>query len=504
MFLLMVEQLELVSEKEIANYCSEKSVLVSQQAIGLLAEQKDYRKIVDELISENVFVLNEGNLREKILKKKASLFEPTNVVVRGFSFRPLASETEAHSRVLQELDTSAPNRGSGKVTDFLEMFRDKFEFLSELLKKRANLEAKPIQRLLRTTKNNEITVCGIVSKKWVSKKGHAVIELEDTESRCLALFMKNDRPSFELSQKVCLDDVVAVKGKKISDDMLVCTEVHWPDLPIGPPRTSERDLNLLATSDIHVGSKLFLEKEFQAFLSWLSGKTQDDHEREEIGKIKYLLICGDNVDGIGVYPDQYDELEIKDIFEQYDVLCDYLKQIPEYIETFVIPGQHDAVRRADPQPGVPKKFLKGIEGYKNIHFVGSPSWIEIEGLKAMLYHGASLHDLYATYPGLDYAKPEEGMAILLKRRDLMVSYGAKQPYVPEKKDLMVIRHEPDFYFGGDMHRNGYLQYRGCSVINAGTWQARTEFQVQQGHIPTPGIGVQVSLNTRKISEKRFV
>src|SRR3989344_2911278 len=160
MFLLMVEQLELVSGKEIANYCSEKSVLVSQQAIGLLAEQKDYRKIVDELISENVFVLNEGNLREKILKKKASLFEPTNVVVRGFSFRPLASETEAHSRVLQELDMSGQNRGNGKVTDFLEMFRDKFEFLSELLKKRQNLEAKPISRLLRTTKNNDITVCG--------------------------------------------------------------------------------------------------------------------------------------------------------------------------------------------------------------------------------------------------------------------------------------------------------------------------------------------------------
>ncbi len=68
---------------------------------------------------------------------------------------------------------------------------------------------------------------------------------------------------------------------------------------------------------------------------------------------------------------------------------------------------------------------------------------------------------------------------------------------------MVVREEPDFYFGGDMHRNGYMQYRGCSVINAGAFQGRTAFQVQQGFIPTPAIAVQVNLLTRKISEKHF-
>ena len=40
------------------------------------------------------------------------------------------------------------------------------------------------------------------------------------------------------------------------------------------------------------------------------------------------------------------------------------------------PGQHDAVRRADPQPAVGKEYTKDLLGYKNIHFIGSPSWFE--------------------------------------------------------------------------------------------------------------------------------
>ena len=121
----------------------------------------------------------------------------------------------------------------------------------------------------------------------------------------------------------------------------------------------------------------------------------------------------------------------------------------------------------------------------------------------MVYHGASLHDLYSSVNYLSASKPQEAMAELLKRRDLMVSYGMKQPYVPEKKDFMLIREEPDFYFGGDMHHNGYMQYRGCTIINSGTWQDRTDFQIQQGHVPTPGIAVEVDLKTRNLRETHF-
>lgn len=495
-------QASVLIEKEVVEYCNEKSVIVESKAAELLSSQKDFKKIVDGLLEENIFIFSESIVRKKLLEKSFGIEQIQRVIVKDKSFSPLALETEPRYRVISGLE-SEKNLRTGKIEDFLGMFREKFEFLSSVLKKRTNLEIKPISRVSRTTKNTEITVCGMVSKKWVSKNGHAVVELEDLEGKCIALFLQSDKAMFETSRKIIPDDVVAVKGKKLGDEMIVASEVHWPDLPLKQPRLGERDLNIVAISDIHAGSKLFLEKEFTKFINWINGNNPDEKEREEAGKAKYLVISGDNVDGIGVYPDQYDELAIRDIFEQYEVFCDFLKQIPEHIEVFIIPGQHDAVRRADPQPPIGKDFVKSVKDYKNIHFLGSPSWVEIEGLKTMMYHGASIHDIVSLVPGLDYTKPQELMSLLLKRRDLMCSYGLKQPYVFENENSLLVRDEPDIYFGGDIHHNGYMQYRACTIINSGTWQSKTEFQAQQGFTPTPGIAVQLNLATRKISEKRF-
>ncbi len=427
----MFEETLTEKDKEVIVYCGEKNVLVSSQAAKEIATQPDFKKFVDELIEEeNLFVISEKIVHDKVLKKESKLGQTQVVIVKNATFRANASEVDANYRILLDFDPNDKNRSSGKVKDFLELFRDKFEFLSGVLKKRTNLEVQPISRLSRTTNNNDITLCGMVSKKWVSKNGHPVVELEDFEGKVLCLFLKNDKQMFDTSKQIMLDDVIAVKGKKISNDMIISSQVHWPDLPMAGPKAGLRDLNLIAASDVHVGSKLFLEREFSNFISWINGNTSSPKEKEEVGKIKYLVLCGDNVDGIGVYPDQFDELAIKDIFEQYDVFCDYLLQIPEYIEVFIIPGQHDAVRRADPQPSIPRQFVKKVSGCKNIHFLGSPSWIEVEGLKAMMYHGASLHDIYASIPGYDYHKPEQVMSILLKRRDVMAPYGLSQPYLP--------------------------------------------------------------------------
>ena len=43
----------------------------------------------------------------------------------------------------------------------------------------------------------------------------------------------------------------------------------------------------------------------------------------------------------------WDNLAIKDIYKQYDKFTELIRQVPEYIEVFICPGQHDAVRRAD-------------------------------------------------------------------------------------------------------------------------------------------------------------
>ena len=66
-------------------------------------------------------------------------------------------------------------------------------------------------------------------------------------------------------------------------------------------------------SDVHVGSKTFLGPEWNRMMEWL--KT----DAVELG-MNYLLIPGDVVDGIGIYPDQEKELDVDDIYQQYHVL----------------------------------------------------------------------------------------------------------------------------------------------------------------------------------------
>ncbi len=499
----MEKTVSMQSEEEIIGFANSNNLLIEQAAVLALSKKKDFREILLDLASKEIFFVTEKNLHDYLVKKETKLGDLKPVFVKPKSDSPLASEIDSDFRVMEEFDVTNQSFSEGKIKDFLGYFRDKFGFLSSVIKKRPGLDIKEISRLRQTSNNNEIMVIGMISKKWISKNGHLIYELEDLEATCIVVFSKKEPALFEAAERAVLDNVVCVKGKKIGDEMIIASEMFFPDLPNRTIREPNRDLKILSISDIHVGSKLFLEKEFNHFLEWINGKAAMDAEKERIGKIKYMVISGDNVDGIGVYPDQFDELGIKDIFLQYDALGELLKQIPEYIEIFICPGQHDAVRRADPQPAVGKEFTKSMAGCKNIHFVGSPSWIEIEGLKCLLYHGASIHDLTSSVNFLRSDKPEEGMLELLKRRDLMASYGSKQPYVPEKKDFMLIREEPDFYFGGDMHHNGYTQYRGCTIINSGTWQARTAFQIQLGHIPTPGIAVETDLRTRKITENHF-
>ncbi|MDP2974167.1 MAG: DNA-directed DNA polymerase II small subunit [Candidatus Diapherotrites archaeon] len=491
-------------EKEIAEYAGSKEALIDEKAIELLSERPDFREIIDALLSEGTFIIDRKAVEKKILKQKTGIAAEEKVVVEKSRFKPHAKEITANFKIMPELDITGQSKTYGTAKDFLHYFQRKFELLSEMLKKRHTLSPKPLNRLKAVPKGSAVDVIGMVFKKWVTKNGHVALQLEDLEAKCIALVMKNELALTAAVEHIIVDDVIALKAVKWQEGMLIIKEIIRPDLPVRENRKAEQNVSIASISDMHVGSKLFLEKPFQNFLEWLNGRTENKKEQEKVSKIKYLIVTGDNVDGCGVYPSQFNELNIKDIYQQYKEFSKFISQVPEYIEVFIIPGQHDAVRWADPQPAIPKEFAPELHALPNVHFLGSPSWISIEGMLTMLYHGGALHELIASLSFLNSEHPEEAMIEVLKRRDLMTGYGHKQPYVPEKEDLLVIREEPDLIYIGDMHHNAYGNYRGTTIINSGTWQARTSYQVKLGHIPTPCIAPVLNLATGKITENHFM
>ena len=489
--------------KEILRYAGEKQAMLDEKALALLEGRDNFREIIDQLLEENTFIINEEAVQKKLFKTKLGAVEERPVSVKGIGFKALAKEHEGRLRVISKMEVTGQSKSEGKTKDFLTYFRKKFELLSGILKRRQDLSPRPISRLKIIPKGKKVDVIGMVFKKWTTKNGHVALKMEDLEGQCIALIMKNDEDIVSQAEHIMVDGVIAIKAVKWNEDMVIVKEIHWPDMPIRPQKRPDTELMIASTSDFHTGSRFFMEREFNSFLNWINGRHVSEKEREKVGRIKYLVITGDNVDGVGIYPNQLKELVIKDIYKQYDEFSRLVMQIPDYIEIVICPGQHDAVRWADPQPAVPKEFVKELSERGNIHFVGSPGRVEIEGLNIMLYHGGALHDLIGSVSFLKSENPAQAMVEVLKKRDIMSTYGMKQPYVPEREDFLVVKDEPDLVYIGDMHHNAYEKYRGTTVINSGTWQARTDYQVKLGHVPTPGIVPLYEIKTGKISENRF-
>ena len=488
-------------QKEIIEYCNSHNQFIDKQSLELLEKEEHWKEIINQIKEQ---VVAAEKVREKLLKHESKLGKvEEQIIIKKSSFKALAKDVESDYKILEQYDVTGQSFSEGKVGDFLKYFTDKYETLKALMNGRQGFSPKTFDKIKGIQKYGEIDLVGMVVKKWVSKNGNTTIELDSPEGRCIAIVSKDDLKTNDESKKILIDDVIGVHGKKFADEVIIIKNFVWPDLIQRQPKTSERDLSVCLISDIHVGSRLFMEKEFSRFLDWINGNVTSEKEKERVGKIKYLIVAGDNVDGVGIYPAQYDELAIKDIYGQYEKLSELLKQIPDYIEIFMIPGQHDAVRRADPQPAIEREYLGDIFYNENFHSLGSPSWIEFEGLKGVIYHGASHHDMYAAMPGLDPKEPQKAMMELLRRRDLSTGFGLNQPYVPESRAFMVIRVEPDFYFAGDMHHKGYAMYRGCLCVNAGCWQLQTDYQIREGHIPTPGLAIDINLKTKKLTENNF-
>jgi DNA polymerase II small subunit len=339
----------------------------------------------------------------------------------------------------------------------------------------------------------------MIASKRESKKGYKFLEVEDATGE-LTVMVGNDNTKMQLLyNQLLLDEVVGISGR-FSNDMFIANDIFQPDLPLDyRANTSEEPAHVAFLSDVHVGSYLFLEKEFNRFIDCLN---LEGTNPELFSKVKYVLIAGDLVDGIGIYPNQEKELSIPDIYKQYDFLASLLERIPEYIEVVVAMGNHDAVRGAEPQPRLDPDIGAPLYRLPNVHVVGNPVSLSLHGVRTLMYHGTSLDTIIGSVAGCSYSKPETAMIEYLKRRYLVPVYG-NDSISPEREDYLTIKEIPDIMHCGHVHTNGYAIYRGVRVINSGTWQARTKYQEQLGHLPTPARVPIMNLQNHEVSVVHF-
>ncbi|ADP77973.1 DNA polymerase II small subunit [Methanothermus fervidus DSM 2088] len=358
----------------------------------------------------------------------------------------------------------------GDIKNLLNYFHNRYEKLRGLLEKRLGkiVDIKDIG-------DNEVKIAGIVNEVRTTKKNHKIIELEDKTGKCI-VFVNKDGDLFKKTENIVQDEVIGVIGKK-NGRFVTASEIIQP----GIPRIEEKNSNctILFLSDLHIGSSKFLENSFEKLISWIN-------EGGNIaGEIEYIIIAGDIVDGVGIYPGQEKELAIKDIEGQYEEAARLLGEIRKDIKIIIAPGNHDASRIAEPQQPLEKEYAKALYDLPNAEFVSNPSIICIDGLKIMIYHGRSFDDM-AISANFSHDKPAEIMAELLEKRHLAPIYGLRTPIAPEPEDHLVIDTIPDIFHAGHVHINDYKKYKGIHLINSGTFQEQTEFQKIHNIRPTPG------------------
>jgi DNA polymerase II small subunit len=377
----------------------------------------------------------------------------------------------------------------GEYMQFVQYFRDRYSRLSEVLRGRMN--ARPIESLKRRSfrrgsdgGTEELAIIGMVSDISSTNNGHKILSLEDPTGSFSVLIRNSDKELFELASRLLLDEVIGVTGSVTNDgSLMMATKILQPDVPNSVQRRTGSHGKAVLISDVHVGSSQFLEEAWLDFLDFLKGESDSEEMREIASQVRYLVVAGDLVDGIGIYPDQEMELDILDVYEQYRKAAEYFREVPKHIHVIISPGNHDAVRQAEPQPALPERICADFP--ENVTFVGNPALVDLDGVRILIYHGRSIDDLVASIPGVSYHEPASAVLEMLKRRHLAPTYGSRVSISPEKKDYFIIDPVPDIIHTGHVHTLGVQRYKNVLLVNSGTWQAQTEFQKRVNLMPVP-------------------
>ncbi|EGP94650.1 DNA-directed DNA polymerase [Nitrosarchaeum koreense MY1] len=473
----------MILKKELSialNYALNKGFQIHPNAFKFL-ENVDVKKL-EKIIKEIV--------REKTKQKSYQINQDDLEVYLGIK----DDQTLQNDHKILFDPTLRITTGEG-VKGYNALFSSRFNKLKRIISDRPESRMLKSIASVKTAKtDDDMYVCGLVTSRSVERNITKLV-LEDPSGLFEGIVFDNELQ--KTAGSLLNDQFIMARIGFGKNAGFIIKDLISPDVPDQTSNRSETETYAVFLSDLHIGSKYFMEEEFTEFVSWLS--SPDSVAR----KIRFVLIGGDLVDGVGIYPNQDKELVCQTIEEQLKKVEELISKIPSYIKIFIMPGNHDPGRRALPQPAIPKKYNSGLWERENVFMVGNPAVVSLNGVKVMMFHGQSIDDIVKTTPGLSYDKPTKVMKHLLRARHLSPIYGSQTPIAPEMEDLMVIDDIPDIFHVGHVHRAELDMYKGILLLNSGSWQKQTPFQASVGMTPNPGIALMVNLKTFKVYHENY-
>jgi len=520
----------LVQKKQVVDFFLKKNILLSSDILENLNEKNTeqiHNLITNKIKSDSFLFLNKDlndalqnlpslNTNWQDLEKSKALLEKgkDNKIYSQFIKFLYTQKTKIKEEKIKIIQSYKEDSKKRDIQDFVQYFNIRYKVIEKILRQRPDLKnITTINRILHKKDREQISLIGVVADKRMTKNKNLILTLEDQTSSIKVLVNKNKPEIFNEAKSIVLDEILGINGVN-GQNIVFANKIFWPEVSLKELKKSQEEAYAIFLSDLHVGSKNFLPEAFNKFLKWMNQQIGNEKQKEIASKVKYIFIVGDLVDGCGVYPEQDKELEIKDIYKQYEECARLLSQIPSKIPLIICPGNHDAMRIAEPQPALYEDFAKPIYDLPNIISVSNPSLVNIHssenfsGFDVLLYHGYSFDYFVANVDSIrnngGYNRADLIMKFLLKRRHLAPTHTSTL-YIPDTtQDPLAITKTPDFFITGHIHKSIAANYKNITLISGSCWQSKTSFQEKVGHNPEPGRIPIVNLKTREIKILKFL
>ncbi len=523
----------LESKKEIVNFFIDKGFLISNEFIlDLENEQKNkedfFNKEIKQITKNSLIVLSNDFLetskkvesfsisefnRLKSFSQKSKNKDLLNEFIKSLTeFKEEDKPKEQEDvKIIFSYQEKSKKRTYG---DFVSYFKSRYNQIKEFLINRQELSnTLSINKVLSKKEKESVSIIAMVSEKRTTKNGNIILTVEDQTGSIKVLINKNKSELHKEANDICLDEVLAIQGVN-GGNIIFVNKILWPDIPLSKElRKSSDEAYAVFISDTEFGSKFFLKEPFNNFIKWLNSELGNKEQIRISSLVKYLFIIGDLVDGVGIYPGQEEDLIIPDIYEQYKVFADYLKRIPKHIKIIICPGNHDAMRIAEPQPPLYEDFAKPIYELPNTIIVSNPAYINFNstdnfsGFDVLMYHGYSLIYYSENVNSIRTLGGQERvdltMKYLLKRRHLAPTHQSTLSLPTAEKDHLIISKIPDFFVTGHIHRTTVSNYKNITLINASSWTGMTPNQEKRGLKPQPARAIITNLQTRQVKIMNF-
>lgn len=508
----------------ILKHCLEKGILLDTEMHNFLSDfdEETAKKIVNKMshlqekvitktiVSKYASQISEIIDDEKIINKlkiKLNLSfeisaEKKNKINNEERKPEEVKKTNEEFKILKSVPNTSRKIG---VKEFTNYFRNRYNKAREVLRTKSSLDRlTSIEKI--PEKRESVSIIGTVYDKRMTKNKNILLEVEDLTGKTRVLINNNKKELFDKGVNILYDDIIGVKG--FGDrEIIFANDIIYPDTGVPEKKKLDKDINIAFTSDFHIGSGNFLEPNLKKFIKWLNGEVGNEEQKKEALKVKYLLVAGDSVDGVGIFPGQEELLTIPDIKKQYEYLVSLLKEIRNDIKIIICPGQHDAVWVGEPQPAIEKDYAECLYEMENVYLVSNPAMIEIngsrDGLKILMYHGASMNQMVDEINSLRVQEniremPTKIHKEVLKRRQIASTHSGGVTYVPMENDPLFIDDAPDIFMTADFHHTGIGEYNNIVLISSSCWQSKTVFEEKVGHEPDPCKVPIFNTKTRKL------